>query len=142
MNANQIDKFIMYCEPTSQNVEYLAKILIHIKKNDALKIKFEPCYTLVYNWCKLNNLYELIRIKNNIIQYIINNLIIIDDNNYRMLSDVFYYFFHFEPNWQFELLNTLQIVKKRRKMITILLKNLTIKNNLSNDIFNIIHQYI
>ena len=113
MNANQIDKFIMYCEPTSQNVEYLAKILIHIKKNDALKIKFEPCYTLVYNWCKLNNLYELIRIKNNIIQYIINNLIIIDDNNYRMLSDVFYYFFHFEPNWQFELLNTLQIVKKR-----------------------------
>ena len=45
MNANQIDKFIMYCEPTSQNVEYLAKILIHIKKNDALKIKFEPCYT-------------------------------------------------------------------------------------------------
>ena len=90
----------------------------------------------------MNNLYELIRIKNNIIQYIINNLIIIDDNNYRMLSDVFYYFFHFEPNWQFELLNTLQIVKKRRKMITILLKNLTIKNNLSNDIFNIINQYI
>ena len=47
MNATQIDEFFMFCEPTSKNIEFLAKILIHIKKNDALKIKFEPCYTCI-----------------------------------------------------------------------------------------------
>ncbi len=142
MNATQIDEFFMFCEPTSKNIEFLAKILIHIKKNDALKIKFEPCYTLVYNWCKLNDSHELKYVKNNIIKYITNNLIIIDQKNQKMFSDVFSYLIYCDPSWNNQINQTKITVTKRRNHIKIILNYYCIKHNISNDTLNIIYQYI
>ena len=103
---NHLDSFFMFCTPTSNNVFFLATTLIYIKKEKVKFIKFEQCYRLVYNWCNCHNVLEIKKMRNKIINYILDHSIIVPNKNIQMLQDVFGYFRNFEPYWYSLLINT------------------------------------
>jgi len=138
---NHLDSFFMFCTPTSNNVFFLATTLIYIKKEKVKFIKFEQCYRLVYNWCNCHNVLEIKKMRNKIINYILDHSIIVPNKNIQMLQDVFGYFRNFEPYWYSLLINTnIRVKIKKQKMMKIF-ELIIIQNNIPKDLSNLVKLY-
>jgi len=138
---NYLDCFFMFYTPTSNNVFFLATTLIYIKKEEVKFIKFEPCYRLVYNWCNCHNVHEIKKMRNKIINYILDHSIIVPNKNIQMLQGVFGYFRNFEPYWYSLLIDSnIRVKIKKQKMMKIF-ELIIIQNNIPKDLSNLIKLY-